>query len=351
MPTLTNAQRFTPIDSAAAAVGPRVVEQAAAWLVRLRGNPDEATHAACMRWRLADPAHDVAWRSMEALSQDFSLAGGGHVSPAIVGETLNRYAERNARRRALKWMVSTAGVGIAAWAGGGNTVWRQRTADYRTATGERRAVTLSDGTQLTLNTGSSVDVRFNTRQRQVVLHAGEILVQTGHDLAGRPFRLVTPSGVITPIGTRFVTRLFPDADDTTRVMVMEGAVEIVTGTDTGDASNQPVLVQAGQQALFSARQPAQPTRADFQAASWADGMLVANRMRLDHFLAELGRYRPGILDCTPEVAERLVTGAFRVDDTDRALGVLAGVLGLTLRYRTRYWVTVAALVPDEQKKM
>jgi transmembrane sensor len=69
-------------------------------------------------------------------------------------------------------------------------------------------------------------------------------------------------------------------------------------------------------------------------------MLVANRMRLDRFVAELGRYRTGIVRCDADVAHREVTGAFRIDDTDKALEVLAGVLDLRLRYRTRYWVSV-----------
>lgn len=345
MPTTDHARLFAPIDGNAEPVDKRVVEQAAAWLVRLRADPDERTQAACMRWRQADRAHEVAWRRMAALGHDFSLAGGNHAAPGVVGATLRAYAERNARRRALKWMLCATGVGIAGWAGGGDTLWRIRTADYRTGIGERRAVALSDGTRLTLNTSSSVDVRFDAEQRSVILRAGEIQVETGHDGSGRPFHVITPSGVITPIGTRFVTRLFPDTDETTRVMVLEGAVEIHPRT----AAARPVLVQAGQQASFSARQATQPGKADLPAAGWTDGMLIANRMPLRDFLDELGRYRSGIVECAPDVAQRLVTGAFRLDDTDRALGVLAEVLGLRLRYRTRYWVTVTAAPSTGQK--
>jgi transmembrane sensor len=346
MPPSHHARLFSPIDGGTGPVDKRVVEQAAAWLVRLRANPDEQTQAACMRWRQADRAHDLAWRRMEALGRDFSLAGGSHAAPAVVGATLRAYAERNARRRALKWMLCTAGVGATAWAAGGRTLWQTRMADYRTGIGERRTVALADGTRMLLNTSSSVDVRFDTQQRSVILRAGEIRIDTGHDASGRPFQVITPSGVITPVGTRFVTRLFPDADDTTRVMVLAGAVEIQPRA----AAASPILLQAGQQASFTARQTAPPIEADLPAAGWTDGMLVANRMRLGDFLAELGRYRPGIVDCAPEVAERLVTGAFRLDDTDRALAVLADVLGLGLRYRTRYWVTVTAAIPAEQKK-
>jgi transmembrane sensor len=70
--------------------------------------------------------------------------------------------------------------------------------------------------------------------------------------------------------------------------------------------------------------------------------LVADAMRLDEFLAELARYRPGLLRCDPEVAGLLVSGVFSVRNTDRALDNLTRALPVAVSYRTRYWVTVQA---------
>jgi transmembrane sensor len=66
-------------------------------------------------------------------------------------------------------------------------------------------------------------------------------------------------------------------------------------------------------------------------------------MSLASFAAELGRYRPGLLRCDPEVAQLEVSGAFQLHDTDQALHALTQVLPVEIRYRTRYWVTIAPI--------
>jgi transmembrane sensor len=45
-------------------------------------------------------------------------------------------------------------------------------ADYRSAVGQRRDVTLADGTQLILNTDSAIDVRFDANERFIRLYRG-----------------------------------------------------------------------------------------------------------------------------------------------------------------------------------
>lgn len=70
------------------------------------------------------------------------------------------------------------------------------------------------------------------------------------------------------------------------------------------------------------------------------GILPAERMRLDHLLAELSRYRPGLLRCSEAVASLRITGSFQLDDTDAALALVANTLPVRIERRTRYWVTV-----------
>ncbi|KAG0759335.1 hypothetical protein G6F57_017955 [Rhizopus arrhizus] len=65
-------------------------------------------------------------------------------------------------------------------------------------------------------------------------------------------------------------------------------------------------------------------------------------MRLDAFVAELARYRSGLLRCDPAVADLRVSGVFSLRDTDRALDNLTRGLPVTVAYRSRYWVTVRA---------
>jgi transmembrane sensor len=70
--------------------------------------------------------------------------------------------------------------------------------------------------------------------------------------------------------------------------------------------------------------------------------LIAENMPVGEFVAELARYRPGLLRCDPAVADLRVTGVFSLRGTDRALTNLTLALPLAAVYRTRYWVTVRA---------
>jgi len=55
-------------------------------------------------------------------------------------------------------------------------------------------------------------------------------------------------------------------------------------------------------------------------------------------LAELQRYRPGVLSCSDDVAGLRLAGVYPLDDTDRALMAIAEALQLRISTWTRYWV-------------
>jgi len=316
-------------------VHPDIIRQAAQWMMRAGDAPDAATQAACTQWREADARHELAWQRLQGISQDLKAATTANVSNAAAGQTILSYCDQRSRRGALKWMAAGVGLGALGWMGAREGLWDGSTV-YRTATGEQRVVHLPDGTVLTLNTDSAVAMRYDAQQRRIELRSGEILIATGTDDAGRPFGVRTPNGLLTPLGTRFSVRQMDDSRGATLVAVFEGAVQVEP-----DAQAQARrVVHAGEQAEFDRRSLSSVTAVNETAPAWTGGMLVANRMRLDRFVAELGRYRTGIVRCDADVAHREVTGAFRIDDTDKALEVLAGVLDLTLRYRTRYWVSV-----------
>lgn len=66
-------------------------------------------------------------------------------------------------------------------------------ADYQTRTGEQREITLTDGSQVWLNTRSAISVHYHAGARLLKLVAGEILVHTAHDTNSRPFYVETRS--------------------------------------------------------------------------------------------------------------------------------------------------------------
>lgn len=329
---------MTPATTSAAPPSHAVLQQAAQWYARLRdGRASAAERAAWRRWLDASEAHVAAWQRVEQVSR--GLAPLQDVpDPRIAAERITAAGERlRTRRRILASVGVVAGGGLLGWLGWQETqlpvALLARRADLRTSVGERRHVTLADGSSLWLNTASAVDLRFDARQRRLVLRAGEILVQTAQD-AARPFRVDTPQGRLRALGTRFDVRMDGAA---TQLAVYDGAVRIRTA-----ANGTTAVLAAGQQAGFRADR-IDPARAAAPAReAWAQGTLVADNLPLRAVIQELGRYRRGHLGVADEVAGLIVYGNFPLDDSDRALRMLASALPVRIAQPLPWWTRVEA---------
>lgn len=99
-------------------------------------------------------------------------------------------------------------------------------------------------------------------------------------------------------------------------------------------------LSAGEQGRFTGTRTSPATPLPDSAGAWSEGMLVADDMPLEDFIAELARHRPGLLRCTPEAGRLRVSGAYPLADTDRVLAALTHTLPVQVRSRTGWWVTV-----------
>lgn len=285
----------------------------------------EADHRAWRDWH-AQPLNQWAWQRVEALRVQLRSVPG-----TLAYNTLDnaRSSTPLHRRNVLKGLFVVAGAGGLVWTAHDGLPLGEWLADYRTATGERRRVDLADGSRLTLNTASSVDIRFDGQRRLVELRSGEILIETAKDSA-RPFIVQTRQGTIRALGTRFIVRQHAGSSE---VSVLEHAVAV-----RGLSGADDVIVRAGQTLHFDGHATPHPQPADPLRSEWAQGRLVISDWRLDQLLAELGRYRPGLLGCDPSVAGLRLSGAYPLDDTDRALTAIARAVPVEVVSRTRYWV-------------
>ena len=323
-------------------VPPTVARRAVEWLVDLQGDGvTEALRQGHRAWLAEHPDHERAWRHIESVNQQ--LRGAARAS-AIAHATL-AWPRAPGRRQAIKTLSVLFFAGGAAWQAERHMPWREWLADERTGIGERRTLTLADGGTVVLNTDSAISVRFTRHERRLQLIRGEVLVTTGHqgEPAGahRPFIVDTPHGTLRPLGTRFAVRQFAQAS---RVAVYEGRVALRPHDwDPGgmDAGRERIL-RAGQQARFTRSTIGDAYSASEADTAWVDGMLVASGMRLDDFLAELSRYRPGRLACDAAIAHWRISGTYPLADTDRVLGLLRAALPVEVRSVTRWWVTVRA---------
>ncbi|WP_175573506.1 FecR domain-containing protein, partial [Pseudomonas aeruginosa] len=158
---------------------------------------------------------------------------------------------------------------------------------------------------------------------------GEIQLSTGHD--PRPLHVYSAEGRLRPVGTRFDVRQFAGR---TRVAVHEGAVQVE------NHAGQGLLLPSGRQLDFDRERLGVPQPLPVGSGAWTDGMLVAAGMRLDEFLAEVARYRPGRLGCDPRIGGLRISGSYPLDDSERILATLPAVLPVEVRRVTRYWVGV-----------
>ncbi len=328
---------------APAAIPPAVARQAVEWLVELQsGRAAPQLRADWARWRAAHPDHERAWQRIESVNG--RLRGLAAPVPAAIARATLAPRGTPGRRRAVQTLAVLFFAGGAAWMARDDAGWRAWTADLRTAHGERRHLRLDDGTALVLDTDSAVDLRFDAGTRRLRLRAGGILVTTAADPqpAPRPFLVETVQGEVRALGTRFTVR--QRGDGHTVASVFHGAIEL---RPCGAGAPARVL-QAGQQAVFTAQAIAPPQAADEDDAAWADGFLVARGMRLDDFLAALERYSPHALGCAPGVAGLRVSGSYPLADTGRVLDAVSATLGLEVQTRTRFWgrmVTGVRLAP------
>ncbi|CEL26856.1 FecR domain-containing protein [Pseudomonas fluorescens] len=317
----------------------QVVKQAIHWLLRLRNNHGNSRLSRqCEQWRAEHHEHELAWQRVQSLQAELSHNLRAVPGAQVALNTLENSAQGLGRRQALKLLSGALLLGSATWLAKDASPWQQWSADYATATGERRGFQLPDGTRIELNTASAVDLDYTAQQRLIKLTRGEILVTCGGADEGsafeRPLRVQSRHGVYEPQGARFVLR---QDSDCTRLSVTSGRVAI-------NAGGTSIEALAGQSYLIDHHHVRSAPPLNMDVGAWADGLIVTRNMRLGDFLSEVGRYRQGFLSCASDVADLRLSGVFRLEDTDKLLAILPRTLPVQLRYRTRWWVTLEAAV-------
>lgn len=318
----------------AAVIDPVALEEAADWLMCLSASDvSDEDRAAWAIWRNSSPERHQAWCRAELVMGKLCA-----VPPSLAMRTLDRPASPS-RRAAVAKLAAILALAPLGWSGWRLTEQQGWTADYLSSVGECRELTLADGTQIFLNTDSAIDVHFDASQRLIHLIRGEILVQTAPDnvVPSRPLRVMTDEGRMQALGTRFSVR---ETSGRTFLAVLEGAVRI---EPTNGKNTEPLVVLAGQKTDFNTQTAGAVKSVDKTATAWTQGMLLADKMRLADFIAELGRYRRGFIRYEPAIADLLISGTYPVGDPQRALNMLVLTYPLTATSRLNgYWVSLAA---------
>ncbi|MDF0730081.1 FecR domain-containing protein [Pseudomonas entomophila] len=305
------------------------VDQAIDWLVKLRfDEPCARNEQQFQQWLASHPHNALAWQRVTRLGDE--LAGlPGELSRRTLA---SRQAQRGSRRDHLKLLAVLAVGGGLAWGAREPLGLPALLADSSTATGQRRALQGSDGSHLQLNTASAIDLRYDADQRLLTLVRGEVSLDSNANDT-RPFHIAT---AIAELATRNGQLLLRENDQGLLLAVRRGEVMLFPD------SAAPRLVRPGEVLQVSADGQALAAVLHGDPWGWTDGVLSVQQMPLGEFVAELARYRPGVLRCAPEVADLKVSGTYQLDDSEQILLLLARSLPVRIDYRTRYWVSIGA---------
>ena len=310
-----------------------VSEQAIDWMVRLRaGKPDAALQERFNAWLAMDPEHAQAWATLqERLGGSFNTVRAlDRRVPGQAGEARQLLLQpHGSRRDALRVIAGLGLLGGGLWLGARSPLGDSLLADLHTGRGQRQDFDLADGSRLSLNADSAVDLQFDEQQRLVILRHGELVIEVAAD-PRRPLRVRTAQGEIRALGTRF---LVAQEQDASRVVVLQHSVQarLFDGTTLD--------LQAGQSALLSARQISAVAGDQRHRADWLSGRLNVLDEPLEQVVEALRPYSRGFVRIAPEVRHLRVQGVFPLDDPDRTFTALAETLPIRVdRYSP--WLTL-----------
>jgi ferric-dicitrate binding protein FerR (iron transport regulator) len=158
------------------------------------------------------------------------------------------------RMQYLKWATAAAVIVFAyilgkhTPAGQGNAETARGEYTIEAPKGGKSVMTLSDGSKVWLNAGSTLlfDKAFGERNRTLSLH-GEAYFEVARD-AEHPFLVETSGIIIAALGTAFNVKAYPE-DDMIETTLVEGSVRIETNAQS-KTRTEPVVLEPDQKAVF-----------------------------------------------------------------------------------------------------
>lgn len=304
------------------------LEQAANWCVLLNSdNPTDADTQAHNQWLRADPENQKVYLELQALWCEFDRYDNSQFDSQILNRVLDKDKPKS-KNFAKSVALSAFIVGFVfifnhlGLAGGGS--------DYYTLKGQQKTVELKDGSILTLNAQTQVDIEFSSKQRLIKLNQGEIhlVVKTN---SSWPLVVVTDKTTTTALGTQFSVKR---NEQDTYVVVSESKVELCYLP-----VQKCVVGKQGQAMSVAENQLSGPraTNPDVELA-WLNNRLVANDMSLAELLSLLEPHYQGVFIYNKSALEHIrVSGVYPTNNIAMALQMIASEPAVTHTSAANYF--------------
>ena len=301
---------------------------ASAWRVRLT-ETDRESCAELEAWLADDPANAEAWAEVQG---PWIAIGEAATAPEVIAarrDALKRANRRSGRRwsgargfgRATAGLAAVAACAVLYLVVAGAV---GATQDYRTALGERRVVTLADGSRVSLDSGSEVKIRYSREARRLELLSGQARFDVAHN-ARRPFSVRAGDETVIATGTAFnIDLLGPEV----LVTLIQGHVTVLDDRKPTQApsasgakatsviSAAPVVLDAGQELIAT---PTAAPRVEVasldRATAWESGQLMFDDESLGSVVQRVNRYTNRPISVDQSAASLRLSGVFSAGDT------------------------------------
>lgn len=291
----------------------------------LRGETTPTEERRLREWRSASPANEGRYRRMKELLELTAEAPLTAIAPSA--RQLIRRAERGdnsgggllaaAIRVAAVLALPFLGYGVAALMIEDPSGPAFAAREFVTGPGEKVTLHLSDGTVVRMAPQTRLVVTAGAAGREVTL-AGRAYFAVARDTV-QPFRVRTPSGEVTVLGTRFEVRA---GGDEVRVVVVEGRVSL-------RAEGAEVLVGAGEMSRAESGMAPAVVKLDDPGAmlDWLDDFIAFESTPLTSVARELSdRYGMGVRITAPELEQETITAWFGERPLAEVLAVICSAI-------------------------
>ena len=347
---------------------PNVLEEASFWLARLDRGLEKSEEEELALWMLDSKDHQIALKKMCVMWGDMSFFE--HASNLIVStdqlsvkqdvevkniEVKNIDGEKSNASNHFKFAsAATFLIALSAlvFYSSTNTLtdfndqmiaWGLKAPEsnmerYETEVGQVSVIALSDGTEVTLNTDSVIEVSYSDKQRSIYLLSGEAFFDVAHNPA-KPFVVHVGEHKVQAVGTAF--NIDFSSADSIDVLVTEGKVKVATPKTilssliTGNAEKSS-LAGVGEQIIIDEhKEHGSYSRSEEDInvdLAWHDGLIIFEDALLPEVLKELSRYSLVEFDLIhADLKNVRVAGLFKADDLDGVLYSLDVNFGIASR--------------------
>lgn len=295
---------------------PAMVAAAASWAAEFdSGRLSDDRQRACEDWCARDPRHRLVLERMLGINGD--LGRLDQAGRTALRRTLGKRPHRG--RGAIGAAIAGLALVITACLASQAFVLRAPFARHATTT-EITHLTLPDGSRVDLDAGSRADFSESEALRRLTLYEGRAFMRVA---PGAPFVVETRHAQATALGTAYVVR---DEGASTLVTVVESKVRVCAR----GARQACEVLKAGERARVEGRKVTRLASVEpGSAVGWATGWIEVEDVSAAALLAELNRYRRDPIEFSAEsLAGVRITGAYPIDDTDRAAESIARTAGL-----------------------